>query len=386
MMRIPLWETLAISERFNSNHKDIRHSRKAKPLDNDGETEYNELYTSTDEFVQKMAPHDREMFARSLANKTADIKNGESRTLSILGSTRNKLTRVYYFVADGYMHGAVIDIRIVKDQENNERRKRKNGTYSNTGIADLWNDSILFNGRESDGNIFLDGYGREANADDNVSEEPPEGYRAGDYERSWENYQDDIRKVNEIIRRLREMYGLPDNDSNGSDLNIKRSGKPEKQEGGVPRPILNRTRFKTYTHEDAERVISSILLNKLHFNDGSRGEIKNRGELADKLYMALNTAEKGKRAGVALDIAEYIIQHTAMKGIYDDSENAEYLDTVSLLKPYLHSFNLSSISEEMKHRYGKKKASGIRLLWDVPKGGGFTPDEAKSGTEVVIVL
>lgn len=160
---------------------------------------------------------------------------------------------------------------------------------------------------------------------------------------------------------------------------IRRSGKA--QDENVPRPLLNRTRFKTYTHADAEKVISSILLNKLSFNDGSRGEIKNRGELADRLYLALNTAEKGKRAGVALDIAEYIIQHTAMKGVYDDAENAEFTETVSLLKSYLHSFNLSSIYEEMKHRYGKKKANGIRLLWGAPKGSGFTPDEVKSELE-----
>lgn len=157
-------------------------------------------------------------------------------------------------------------------------------------------------------------------------------------------------------------------------------------EGGQPKerlsiPLLNRTRFKTYTHADAEKVISSILLNKLRFNDGSSGEIGNRGELADKLYLALNTAEKGKRAGVALDIAEYIIQHTAMKGVYDDAENAEFIETVSLLKPYLHSFNLSSIYEELKHRYGKKKANGVRLLWGAPKGSGFTPDEVKSELE-----
>jgi hypothetical protein len=169
--------------------------------------------------------------------------------------------------------------------------------------------------------------------------------------------------------------------SNHKDIRHSRKAEPEKHEGDVPRPILNRTRFKTYTHADAEKVISSILLNKLNFNDGSKGEIKNRGELADKLYMTLNTAEQGKRAGVALDIAEYIIQHTAMKGVYDDAENAAFIETVSLLKPYLHSFNLSSISEEMKHRYGKKKANGIRLLWSAHKGGGFTPDEVKSELE-----
>jgi len=66
-------------------------------------------------------------------------------------------------------------------------------------------------------------------------------------------------------------------------------------------PLLNRTRFKTYTHADAEKVISSILLNKLNFNDGSSGEIRNRGELAEKLYLALNTAEKGKPSLVAFD-------------------------------------------------------------------------------------
>ena len=35
----------------------------------------------------------------------------------------------------------------------------------------------------------------------------------------------------------------------------------------------------------------------------------------------------------------------------------------------------------MKHRYGKKKANGVRLLWGAPKDSGFSPDEVKNELE-----
>ena len=195
--------------------------------------------------------------------------------------------------------------------------------------------------------------------------------------------EDDSRLFTTIILQdaIKVKLNNQKNEKNKIHYSRKADSEGEQPREYLSKPLLNRTRFKTYTQADAEKVISSILLNKLHFNDGSRGEIQNRGELANILYMALNTAEKGKRAGVALDIAEYIIQHTAMKGIYEDAENMVFTDTVAILKPYLHSFNLVAIYEELKHRYGKKKANGLRLLWGVTKGSGFTPDEVKSELE-----
>lgn len=159
---------------------------------------------------------------------------------------------------------------------------------------------------------------------------------------------------------------------------IKYSRKSSDNSGGerkVLLPVLNKERFKIYTQENAEKIVSSITHNILNFNDGTQGVIKDKGELVDIIWKRLNGAGEGNRGAVALDLAELIIQRTAVKTIIEDPANAERIEVVSAIKPYLHSLNLSDIKGEIEHRFGKKAAKGIMLVWGAQKGSrGITAD------------
>ena len=67
-------------------------------VDNVDWSQYN-LYTATDEFIRDVPYNLRHDFARSLANKTSDMADGEVRTIYVSG---------YIFEADGCMHGRII--------------------------------------------------------------------------------------------------------------------------------------------------------------------------------------------------------------------------------------------------------------------------------------
>ena len=105
--------------------------------DEDGDGYNDDLYTTTDDFVREVIYYDRSAFARSLANKTSDMKKGETRTIMILGATRNNLSRVYWFSADGYMHGKMISVEIIDDKKEIKRKEYKNGIDGDTKIVDL---------------------------------------------------------------------------------------------------------------------------------------------------------------------------------------------------------------------------------------------------------
>ena len=132
-------------------------------------------------------------------------------------------------------------------------------------------------------------------------------------------------------------------------------------EPSVNLPLLNRSRFKIYTKENAETIIGSIAHNSLNFNDGTQGIIKDKGELVDLMWKRLNGAEHHKRGGVALDLAEEVIKRVAVKAVYDDPNNAEYTYALGAIREYIHGFDLEGIEGELIHRFGKNQARGIML-------------------------
>lgn len=100
------------------------------------------------------------------------------------------------------------------------------------------------------------------------------------------------------------------------------------------------------------------------------GEIsgKSKAEVIDLLWKGLNSAEPGKQMGVALHIADYIIQNSVLESIYsdDDVQIQSAIDIVDALRPYLHSINLDSLKGEIKYRYDKDNSA--YLLWGKRKG------------------
>ena len=211
----------ALGENGETN---VRYSLSDEDVDG-----YNDdLYTTTDDFVREVIYYDRSAFDRSLANKTSDMKKGETRTIMILGATRNNLSRVYWFSADGYMHGKMISVEIIDDKKEIKRKEYKNGIDGDTKIVDLWNDSFSVIGGNTESDISLNENRREANLADRISTDTLESNRGRNSERSWSDYQIDKERTYEIIRKLRAMYGDPDtrhtlSDDDGGEYNLAES-------------------------------------------------------------------------------------------------------------------------------------------------------------------
>lgn len=145
-------------------------------------------------------------------------------------------------------------------------------------------------------------------------------------------------------------------------------------DGQIKKLLANSTKFKVYSKVEAEQIINNVLGNYMAFGD-SYGELsgKSRREVIEMLWRGLNTADPGRQAKVALDVAEYIIQNAALENLYEDADNEAYIDTISVLKPYLHKLDLSGIKGEIKYRYDRDNSP--YLLWGKRRGqDGQTPD------------
>lgn len=144
----------------------------------------------------------------------------------------------------------------------------------------------------------------------------------------------------------------------------------------------NNTAMKVYSRSDAESVISAIMDEHLTFDDGKYGVLagKNRAEVVDYLFKKLNTVKEGYRIGVALKIADYLIDNTTLSDMYAAETVSESMRTLSVLRYYMHKMDLSGIQSEIKHRYDNKNT--INLLWAAPKGEkGIAPDTLAQSLE-----
>lgn len=141
----------------------------------------------------------------------------------------------------------------------------------------------------------------------------------------------------------------------------------ELTDGQVKKLLANSTKMKVYSKVESEGIINDILGNYMSFGD-TYGALsgKSKAEVIDMLWRGLNTAEPGRQAKVALDVAEYIIQHSVVESMYEDTDTEVYMDTIALLKPYLHKINLNGIKGEIKHRYDRDNSP--YLLWGKRKG------------------
>lgn len=141
----------------------------------------------------------------------------------------------------------------------------------------------------------------------------------------------------------------------------------ELTDGQVKKLLANSTKMKVYSKVESEGIINDILGNYMSFGD-VYGVLsgKSKAEVIDMLWRGLNTAEPGRKMKVALDVAEYIIQHSAVESMYEDTDTEVYTDTIALLKPYLHKINLDGIKGEIKHRYDRDNSP--YLLWGKRKG------------------
>ncbi len=177
------------------------------------------------------------------------------------------------------------------------------------------------------------------------------------------------------------------NPTGNKDIRFDLKDNPSKKyryelsDGQVKKLIADTTMKKVYSKVESEKVINTIIAETLGIGD-TYGKLsgKAKAEAIEMLWRGLNTAKPGKQMHVALDIAEYIIQNSVLETLTTDAENSVYLDTINALRPYLHSLDLSALSEEIKHKFDK--SNGAYLLWGKPKNEkGLTANQVKQELE-----
>lgn len=136
--------------------------------------------------------------------------------------------------------------------------------------------------------------------------------------------------------------------------------------------VANNTKFKVYSKLDATEVINSIISERLVFDD-KYGTLsgKSKAEVIDRLFTKLNSANEGYRTGVALNIADYILENAVLEDMYDLTDNSDAMRELSILRSYMHNIDLSGIQEEIKYKYDNK--NNINLIWG-NKNSKQTPD------------
>ena len=146
--------------------------------------------------------------------------------------------------------------------------------------------------------------------------------------------------------------------------------------GQRARFAANNTGMRVYTKAEAAEVINSIIEERLVFEEiGMQGELrgKDRQSVIDYLFQKLNTVKEGYRGGVALKIADFMIEHTVLTDMYADSngEVSEAMRRLSVLRRYMHKIDLRHIQGEIQYRFDRKNS--INLVWGA-KEGGIAPD------------
>lgn len=192
-------------------------------IDKNWDSSYN--FTATDAYVQEVSRSDRHSFARSLANKTSGIADGETKTIQIY--CRDK---VYTFVANGYMKGYISTSEYVDVIDARKRRFEEyyeNGFDTNGTVVSLWSKPISDQSRGQTDDVSISSRGRGSAFDDSLFENTSDSTREGNNERVRENTYSQ-KEIDEIVYKLRDMYGLDTDKSSGSIKNSLSNSQADK--------------------------------------------------------------------------------------------------------------------------------------------------------------
>lgn len=205
--------------------------------------------------------------------------------------------------------------------------------------------------------------------------------KTADYVAEVQEFFDDVTVKNKVIIAKSPKkaisgirYALSDTDINPTESD--NSGAI----GGLSRGqrakfVANNTKFKVYSKLDATSVIDSIVAERLTLRDGQFEGVlsgKSRAEVIEKLFTKLNSTPEGYRIGVALNIADYIIDNAVLTDMYDTFNDDSYaMGVLSVMRRYMHRMNLSGIQGEIQHRFDRKNS--INLVWGA-KQDGVSPD------------
>lgn len=174
-----------------------------------------------------------------------------------------------------------------------------------------------------------------------------------------------LERVDGVFANKNARYALPDDKTPVDGMS----------RGQRAKFVANNTKFKVYSKTEAASVIDSIIAERLTLRDGQFEGVlsgKNRAEIIERLFTKLNNTPEGYRLGVALNIADYIINNAVLTDMYETFNDDSYaMGVLSTLRSYMHRMDLSGIQSEIQHKFDKKNS--INLVWGAKKDG-MAPD------------
>ena len=285
-------------------------------LDNNWDNRYN-LYTTTDDFIRQVPHRLRSGFARSLANKTSGMTKGEIRTIYVCG---------YIFEADGYMHGHILAPYNEKTKKLLEvARSEYNRINEDTESASLWTKAVRNAERGSGGDSGAPRRGR-SSSDDRLLGTSSERYSSGDNERIWET-PETKKKNDEIIKRLRKMYGLDaENDLDAASSALERTSNDGDATSDSDILYSDRESYAPTFYSHMGKVIDDIKLEKMG-SASILNHLKNRGVKAEEIkWSGIEAFLEGKKSVTKAELQEFVAGSQLV--IEEEMSGAEAFDIV----------------------------------------------------------
>lgn len=123
-----------------------------------------------------------------------------------------------------------------------------------------------------------------------------------------------------------------------------------------------------FSKREARKIVLDVVAEKLNIDEFS-GEIDsgNLAEVAYEFYKIFNSREKGGDMAAAFKAAEAVMSVSVWQNISEGWAERKYdaASTLSVLRNYLHSFDLKGIKEEIK----AKGDNSLYLKWAKSEGG-----------------
>lgn len=166
-----------------------------------------------------------------------------------------------------------------------------------------------------------------------------------------ELYSEDTTKRSELIR------GLPE------DIKFALT------KGQLKKEIAKGAKLKVYNRNEAAQAVDDIMALVGNESGSLAGILKgvSKEQLIDKLWIGLNTKDEGFRSGLALEIADYILDKSLLENTFEDyNEAGDIREKLKTFASYMHKIDLDGITSEIEHKYDKH--NGVKLVWH-KKGG-----------------
>lgn len=139
--------------------------------------------------------------------------------------------------------------------------------------------------------------------------------------------------------------------------------------GQLKKEIAKGAKLKVYNRNEAAQAVDDIMSIVGNETGSLAGILKGtaKEQLIDKLWIGLNTKDEGFRSGLALEIADYILDKSLLENTFEDYNDAgDIREKLKTFASYMHKIDLDGITSEIEHKYDKH--NGIKLVWH-KKGG-----------------